>query len=339
MMMQINPEYIRMRAWKLYSRFVSYALYEGRPLTTSGRWFNYVVFANYRIAKLLPQLKKVTQPVFILGTGRSGTTILGIVMSMHKEVGFLNEPKALWHEVNSHEDIIGSYTMKDASYMLNTSDADEKQKKDIHKIFGAYLFSTASKRVVDKYPELIFRVPYVKALFPDAKFIFLVRNGWDTCASIDNWSVRLASSIENETQDWWGRNNRKWELLVEQVLKQDDYFSNIVDVIDEIDNHRDMAALEWVATMRQGFKILEEYPDDVMRVNYEQLIESPRDILEKLEIFCSFKHDEIYIEYGEEVLKPVNAKAPVKLHSKIMPLFNDMMIALGYMTKTDLEGE
>ena len=224
MIAQINNEYIKARPSKLYSRLLSYALFEGRPLTTRGRWINSLIFFLFWIEKKLPLMKKVQKPTFILGTGRSGTTILGILLSMHKQVGFLNEPKALWHSVNQHEDLIGSYTMEDAHYFLNADDADDKQKKEIHKLFGAYLRTTFSQRVVDKYPELIFRVPYVKELFPDAKFLFLVRNGWDTCGSINYWSERLGKASETETHDWWGRDNRKWNLLVEQVIKKDDYY-------------------------------------------------------------------------------------------------------------------
>jgi len=99
MLAQIDKEYISMRPWKLFSRLVSYALFEGRPLTTRGRWINPLIFSLFKIEKKLPQIKKVERPIFILGTGRSGTTVLGIVFSMHNQVGFLNEPKALWHEI------------------------------------------------------------------------------------------------------------------------------------------------------------------------------------------------------------------------------------------------
>jgi hypothetical protein len=330
--MQINNEYIKKRKLRLYSRFVSYAFFEGRPLTTSGRWFNPVVFAIYKIAKFFPKLKNVTEPIFILGTGRSGTTILGIILSIHKDVGFLNEPKALWHEVYPYEDIIGSYSMEEASYKLDEAIADETQRKNIHKIFGFYLFTTFNSKVVDKYPELVFRIPYVKKLFPDAKFIFLVRNGWDTVASIDNWSQRLGTSTSEETQNWWGRNNRKWDLLVEQILKPDKYFSDIIPFITEINNHRDMAALEWIATMRQGLLVLQLYPESILRVNYEELTNKPKSILESIQTFSNLDYDDVYINYGVEVLKNVKAKDPVELHPKIMPLFLETMEKLGYIT-------
>ncbi len=191
MIAQIDDRYLNTRFWNLWSRMESYVFFEGRPLTTRGRWINPLVFAQFHIWKRLPQVKKVKKPIFILGTGRSGTTVLGIVLSMHREVGFLNEPKALWHAIHPREDLIGNYTLDAACYRLGTADATDLRRKWIHRIYGVYLSATFSTRVVDKYPELIFRVPFIKALFPDAKFIFLMRNGWDTCRSIVGWSMRL----------------------------------------------------------------------------------------------------------------------------------------------------
>ena len=96
MVAQIDSNFIRLSWKKAYTRYLSYAFYEGRPLTTKGRWINPLIFFLYRVQQYSPFVRKVKQPIFILGTGRSGTTILGVTLAMHRAVGFLNEPKALW---------------------------------------------------------------------------------------------------------------------------------------------------------------------------------------------------------------------------------------------------
>lgn len=111
MIAQINALYIKTRPWKLYSRFMSYVLFEGRPATTRGQWINPLVFSILRTAKALPALKSVRKPIFITGMGRSGTTALGIAMSMHRDIGYMNEPKALWHTAYPYEDVIGHYSI------------------------------------------------------------------------------------------------------------------------------------------------------------------------------------------------------------------------------------
>lgn len=330
MVAQVDLAYIKKRPTKLISRLISYALFEGRPLTTSGRWINPLVFGIYKLAKLSPVLRKVSEPIFILGTGRSGTTVLGIVLSMHRDVAFLNEPKALWHAVHSGEDLIGSYTQNTARYRLDAIDATDIRRTWINRIFSVYLTATFSKRVVDKYPELIFRVPFVRALFSDAKFIFLIRNGWDTCRSIQGWSTRLGEQMNGEVHDWWGINRRKWRLLVEQIVPEyADLAKHLVE-IGKFTKQTDMAAVEWIVTMREGLALLKEYPDEVMAIKFEELSQQPVSSLYKLCNFLRLKDDATFMSYGEQTLHPMPDAGIFDLHPTIVGPFNETMKQLGY---------
>lgn len=331
MIAQLDSLYIKKRPWKLWSRLLSYLFFEGRPLTTRGRWINSLVFAHFAVEKHLPCLHRVEKPVFILGTGRSGTTILGIVLSMHRNVGFLNEPKALWHAIHSEEDLIGSYSRGAATYRLGAADATPKRINYAHRLFGAYLALSFSQRVVDKYPELIFRVPFVKAIFPDAKFIFLVRNGWDTCHSIDAWSGRLGEQLGGETHDWWGVNRRKWNLLMEQLVPEHADLALHLDEMRSWTNQTDMAALEWIITMREGLSLLEQFPDTVLRVDYEKLCVNSIHELQRITDFVGVQAtDESFLSYATETLNAAPAKKPLNLHAAIEAPFLAMMTRLGY---------
>lgn len=331
MVAQIDCLYAKHRPTKVISRLLSYALFEGRPLTTRGRWINPLLFNLFAIEKFLPQTKRVKKPIFILGTGRSGTTILGILLSMHREVAYLNEPKALWHSIYPLEDLIGSYSCGQAYYRLNDAQASPEVKKNAHKLYGAYLTATFSARVVDKYPELIFRVPFVKEIFPDAKFLFLVRNGWDTCRSIELWSKRIGYKFDGEIHDWWGINKRKWHLLVDQVVANDDLLGANIEEIKKYTDHSEMSACEWVVTMREGLKLLKERPEDVKLVRYEELTRSPKRILTEIADFCELSVDDRYLSYGERMLRPNKAKVPFGLPPTIKPAFEQTMRTLGYI--------
>lgn len=245
MVAQIDIKYIKTSYVQTIKRLVSYGLFEGRPLTTKGQWINPLIFTHFGIEKKLPQLKKVEKPIFIVGTGRSGTTILGVLLSMHKQVGFLNEPKALWHSIYPHEDIIGNYSRSKAKYRLTAEDADPRTIKNAHKLFGAYSRILGVERVVDKYPELIFRIPFVREIFPDAKFIFLIRSGWETCHSINSWSQRLGETKNDETHDWWGANDRKWKIMLEELIRPSPLFADCYEEIKNFGSHSDRASVEW----------------------------------------------------------------------------------------------
>lgn len=331
MVAQLDPLYIKMSPAKVIKRLVSYALFEGRPLTTKGRWINTLIFSLFSVEKKLPQLKKVEKPIFILGTGRSGTTILGKVLSMHKDIGFLNEPKALWHSIYQDEDLIGSYAhARNAYYRLDAKQVNEEIKRTAHRLYGTYLAVTCSKRVVDKYPELIFRVPFVKAIFPDAKFLFLVRNGWDTCKSIEGWSKELGTCVNGEVHDWWGINNRKWNLLVDQVISRDEELKAIMNDVRKFDNHRDMAAVEWIVTMREGLKFMKNFPEDILMVKYEDLVAKPKEVLSTIGKFCELSVDIKFLEYGERILSPTLSKKHFTVHPSLHLSFEETMSLLGY---------
>lgn len=328
MVAQIDSRFTKKSIKKTYTRLISYLLYEGRPLTTKGQWINPFVFLSYKIQEKLPFKKNVKEPIFILGTGRSGTTILGVTLGIHKEVGFLNEPKALWSHLYPHEDLIGSYQEQEGRYYLSEADVDVDLVNRAHSLFGSYLNFSLSNRLVDKYPELIFRVPFVSKIFPDAKYLFLYRNGWDTCHSIKHWSERLGlSDVNGSTHDWWGKDNRKWKLLCSQVVAKDPELAPNIDKISAYTNHIHMAAVEWIVTMKQGIRLMSEglvYP-----VKYEEFVSSQVYRDELLE-FCRLDKDKTFNTYCDEVLKAPNIKEKIELPIEISNEFNNVMAILGY---------
>jgi hypothetical protein len=329
MIAQINHQFYRLSKKKTYTRLLSYALYEGRPLTTKGRWINPIVFALYRLQAIVPIRKKVVKPVFILGTGRSGTTILGVTLGIHRDVGFLNEPKALWSFLYDKEDLIGSYRKVEGSYRLSAANASETTVRKAHRIYGNYLRFAMASRVVDKYPEIVFRTDFVSAIFPDARFLFLFRNGYDTCHSIELWSERLGENKGGEIHDWWGRDDRKWRLLCDQIVASDDVLGPNVDEIKKYADHRYRAAVEWIVTMKEGIELMKRKPETVMGVRYEKYVTSVEE-RGKILKFCDLPPDARYDKYCDAVLKKPKAKQKFEFPPTIQDEFVRVMKQLGY---------
>lgn len=331
MIAQLDGLYWRTRPWKLWSRLLAYVFFEGRPVTTRGRWINPVVFGHFAVERRLPQLRSVRRPAFILGTGRSGTTVLGMVLSMHREVGFLNEPKALWHAIYPDEDLLGSYSLGQARYRLAAEHSSTDVARNAHRLFGAYLATSFSRRLVDKYPELIFRVPFVRAIFPDARFILLVRNGWDTIQSIDEWQSWIRRDGGAVKDDWWGVNRRKWSLLVEQLVPEHADLAPHSRVMIGWNSQTAMAAVEWIVAMREGLALLDRQPEVILRVNYEQLCREPRKTLDEIARFLDLSSDdEAYFAYGAQTLKSAEIRTPCQIPDEVVAPFNQVMQRLGY---------
>lgn len=332
MVAQIDWNYLRKRPTRAMVRLWTYLTLEGRPLTTQGRFINPFVFGGFRLAKKWSPREPVDRPIFVVGLGRSGTTILGVVLSMHKDVVFLNEPKALWHSVIPYDDVIGSYTREPARYRLDERDATPEVIRDANRLFSYSLRMTGRTRVVDKYPEHIFRVPFVLSIFPDARFIFITRDGWNAAASIAAWSDRNRNSIRGERHDWWGADLRKWRIMCEELIQPDPYYASAWEQIRNLEDERHMAIVEWIVTMREGLAAVERYPDAVQAVRYEDLISEPALALQKIESFCGLAPDADFTEYGAHTLASKSKHERFDLPAKLEPLFAETMAQLGYTT-------
>jgi len=316
MIAQLSKEYINAKPSKVFSRLISYFFFEGRPATTKGRWFNPVTFMSLRSASKTRHLPGAESPVFITGTGRSGSTILGLVLSMHHDAGFLNEPKALWYHVNHADDLIGSYSEEPARYIMNASNASEKMAMSVKSIYSSFLKLSGSSRIIDKFPEMIFRIDYLNKIFENPRYIFLYRNAMETIASTAIWSNTHRDAQKQE--DWWGVNNRKWNLLVEQVVPFDEYLSQDAATIATFTNQSDRAAVEWIVTMNQGLKMYSAYPDRVFPLNYEDLCKRKEQVLQQICDFTGLSYDAVFFKFGKQIIRESKAINHIKLHPLLL---------------------
>lgn len=324
MVAQIDKTYIQQRPGKIWTRLTAYALFEGRPLTTRGQFINPALQKLYSLLSRLPVLKPVEKPVFIIGTGRSGTTVLGKVLSIHRDVGFLNEPKILWNSAFENEDLIGSYSQNPPKVRMSDQDVTPDASRVLHRLHGAYLRLSGAGRLVDKYPELVFRTKCVLGLYPDAKFVFISRNGWDTAASIKHWSERLGTTEQGETHDWWGRDDRKWLTLVDQLVASHDGLRDHLNDIRKVQDHTLRAAIEWVLSMQEGLRLQSELPAHTfLHVEYEALCAQPAQQIARILEFSGLSQDQVCLTYADTILKPVRPYQQDMWPDWFAPIFQD----------------
>lgn len=331
MVAQLDDAYAAVGASRAV-RLASWALFEGRPLTTRGRWWNPCVLGLHHLHRALPRLADVEQPVFIMGMGRSGTTLLGRILSVHRKVGFLNEPKALWHVAVANEDVIGSYSRAAARYRLSASDADTRTTRDLQRLMGAYLFWMRRERLVDKNPEVVYRIPFVRAVFPQARFLLVVRDGWQVCRSVERWCDAHGVDKRGEWHDWWGAGRRKWNLLLDQIAVDEPDLSPQIETMRRWQDQRQMAAIEWILAMRYGLRQLEAAPDAVSMVRYEDLVSAPAETMLETLRFCSLSEDPAVVRYATQVAHAATPGQPFDLPPAVEAAFVDVLERLGYQT-------
>ncbi|MBW1945566.1 MAG: sulfotransferase [Deltaproteobacteria bacterium] len=112
--------------------------------------------------------------VMIIGPPRSGTTLLGNLLDLHPKISTIIEPYYIWdhHFRNSPHD------------QMSEQDASDPIRKQIRGSFGRYLTDIGADMVVDKSPRNSIKIPFIKAVFPEAYFVIIMRDARDTILSI-----------------------------------------------------------------------------------------------------------------------------------------------------------
>jgi hypothetical protein len=117
---------------------------------------------------LMPNLE---QPIFIVGSARSGTTFLGSCFRALPEISYHFEP---------------NLTKGAARYFYEGRWGIDKAKWFYRTLYGSLmrLHFDADLRLAEKTPRNSFTIPFLLAAFPDAKFVHIIRDGRDVAVSL-----------------------------------------------------------------------------------------------------------------------------------------------------------
>lgn len=284
---------------------------------------------------------RLNRPIFIVGGVRSGTTILGEILSQHDEVAYWLEPKYIWKykKARANDD----YRYK--------SEATANVKKYIYDRFLKFTEANNKTRFVEKTPSNVFRVPFMYEIFPDGLFVQIVRNGNDTILSAEKkWTTRPASSAINR------------RLFNNEIPLADlpfYFFDAVRDVIARFlfpnkgylwghqfkgikeyrKNHSvfETCAVQWVKGVRVASDDLSKIPrDQLFTFKYEELVETPRSVLEPLLDFLELDSEKV-IKYAEEKLFSTKDRIYTEEQKKnlkeVQHIINEEMENFGYQSQ------
>jgi hypothetical protein len=113
------------------------------------------------------------RPIFVIGAPRSGTTVLSEILEAHLDVALIGEPRLTWRHGNEGK-----------SDMFAPEDARPEVARYIRCTFAAELRRQGARRMVEKTPSNALRIGFVDRIFPDARYVHIVRDGRDAALSI-----------------------------------------------------------------------------------------------------------------------------------------------------------
>jgi len=139
-------------------------------------------------------------PVFIVGSPRSGTTLLGDILAVHPAVN-------VWYEPHF---VLERYFRNAPNDCRMASDATEKVQRAINESFDRYGKQCEGQIIVDKSPSNSLKMPFLRTIFSDAKFVHIIRDGRDTTLSIAvEWKKRT-STLHNRKLSQMARTTWTW---------------------------------------------------------------------------------------------------------------------------------
>lgn len=137
-------------------------------------------------------------PFFIVGSARSGTTLLRLILNSHHAVAVPPESRfvtELWQGVEDEDvpgflDKLAGHRQFQAWELPIEAVAAEIGKHEsvayreaIQAVYRAYAKAHGKARWGDKTPRYVLNIPLLADLFPDARFVHLVRDGRNVALS------------------------------------------------------------------------------------------------------------------------------------------------------------
>lgn len=267
--------------------------------------------------------RRLDRPVFIIGAPRSGTSLLySVLRSAPVFAHWPGEAHEVW-EADYHP------ALRDwESNALTAADVDEKAAAKIRRAF--FLVAGSRRRLIDKTPRNALRVSFVDAIFPDARYVHLVRDGRENVNSLINaWrtpryrTYRLDHSIEGVDPEWW-------KFVLYPGWREDS--SGPLEVV---------CARQWASSNELALRDLKVVGERAVRVRYEDLVDSPETEVERVAGFLDVPFDDgLRAKAAAVRTTPINVVTPPERGKwrkenpreieSIVPLIAPAMEALSY---------
>lgn len=264
---------------------------------------------------------------FITGCGRSGTTVLGRLLSKHRDVMYLNDQHMLWAGLWPRYDVAGWVPFDPAAPApLALSASDAARDPAAAEAFRAMLEERRADRrvVVDKLAQNNMRMPFLRAIAPGCLLINIVRSGIDVAHSI-------AARIERGR--WYGPRDRKWACIVAHAEA-----NGYAPLVPLCSGPLQRALLEWRLSVDAADAFFEGTDaDGVLRLRYEDLVAEPTAVCEDLEKFLGIVPRPVMRQFAATVIaRRTPSRTDVPANAEVIA--GPALRRLGYWPRTGTPG-
>ena len=277
-------------------------------------------------------------PIILLGNTRSGTTIVQQVIGTHPEVVEWYEPRTLWlyADPGRHHD------------EFDESDATDKVKRYIRAQFLKYQKQHGNRIVMEKTPANILKIPYVRAIFPEATYLFMVRNPLSFISSVElKWQrtlsmkgIRRRLQSTPPTQLHYDLGRLISDQISKRVLRQKyrSVWGPRYKGMDQDLATEDLLvviARQWAVCSRKAEAALAKFESGrVLRLRYEDFVVDPIPDVERICAHAGLEMTKEMVAAAKEWVKPDRQlkwqRFEPSVLARILPEIRDEMQRHGY---------
>ena len=260
-------------------------------------------------------------PIFVGGAGRSGTTLLRIILDSHPNIACGPELKVtptladLWQRFQtSHYKVL-------QEFYLSHQDINGLFRQFILGMIEKYQQKAGKQRVAEKSPNNVFVFQQLHGIFPESPLIHVIRDGRDVVCSLLG-------------MDWVDIATGKPLAYTRDPQKAAEY---------------------WVGAVRAGRKLAQHVGDRYIEIPYETLTEDPETVLKDLFQRINEPWDECVLQFhrqthdlanessASQVVKPLSQHSVGRWEKDMLPehkaiikkVAGPLLIELGYASNND----
>lgn len=213
-------------------------------------------------------------PVFVVGCSRSGTTVTYETLAAAPGLlSFGYEIPQFWN---------GLYGPLNNGWDSEAASAEQARPEHRTAAFRYFYQHLGAGRVLDKTCINTLRIPYLQKLFPEARFVFIHRDGRDNISSMmDGWrqgrvdggfglsqffgpSPEAVAINDGEFQEWHFFLPPGWRAYNQASLEE-------------------VCAFQWISANRMALDASRSVPEKQwIRIRYEDILERPVELFQEV---------------------------------------------------------
>ncbi len=301
----------------------------------------------------------IEQPIFIIGCHRSGTTALYDLLAKHPDIAYFTNASTLLprSSIMTHQfgkmmglqgvelerffgDGVGytydspsegirvweRYTTDQETHCLDENYDNPQMENYLKTMIRKHLRVFNRSRFLNKNPDNSVRTRYIHKIFPDARYIHVIRDGRAVTASLVRAKQRAIEFFG------WGHPHAEHGTIVEgwpQIKKIWEQEDPVVG-----------AGLLWKAvmeTLERDVKVIP--PEQLLEIRYEDLLAAPQDSINRILELCQLRIDPEVMESLQGDIDKMSARQDKQGWKqafseddleRLMEAIGPTMIKLGY---------